>query len=200
MPRSVDYGLLEKIDKLTLSKLNKEWLKAMKAAPWKIYADREIWTVKSWRETEGEDLQIRRAKLLKCILDNLEIIIHPFDEIVGRPTPGVIGCPTAIDVCGDYIPGIGEDSEEIEATLNASIKLDKESLKILRESVKTFRGCTAPEMTYKAWHELVGSWARDIEDAKLKDPSLDSAITGQSTSVLSWKKILNAGLRSYIDE
>ena len=77
MPRSVDYGLLEKIDKLTLSKLNKEWLKAMKAAPWKIYADREIWTVKSWRETEGEDLQIRRAKLLKCILDNLEIIIHP---------------------------------------------------------------------------------------------------------------------------
>ena len=55
-------------------------------------------------------------------------------------------------------------------------------------------------MTYKAWHELVGSWASDIEDAKLKDPSLDSAITGQSTSVLSWKKILNEGLRSYIDE
>lgn len=98
------------------------------------------------------------------------------------------------------MPGIGEGSEEIEVTLNASIKLDKESLKILRESVKTFRGCTAPEMTYKAWHELVGSWASDIEDAKLKDPSLDSAITGQSTSVLSWKKILNEGLRSYIDE
>ena len=40
MPRTVDYGLL-KNSKLTLSKLNKEWLKVM-AAPWKIYADREI--------------------------------------------------------------------------------------------------------------------------------------------------------------
>ena len=70
--------MLERIEKLNLSVKNKEWLKAVKAAPWKIYADRERWTVKSWRETEGEDLQIRRAKLLKCILDNIEIKIHPF--------------------------------------------------------------------------------------------------------------------------
>ena len=200
MPGTIDFDLLEKIDNLELSELNKAWLKAMRAAPWRIYADREIWTVKSWRETEGEDLQIRRAKLLQCILDNIEIKIHPFDEIVGRPTPGVIGCPTAIDVCGDYIPGILEGSEEIEATLNASIKIDQEDLEILRESVKTFRGHTAPEMTYKAWHELVGSWARDLENAKLKDPSLDSAITAQSTSVLSWRKILAVGLRGYIEE
>ncbi|MDR2354798.1 MAG: hypothetical protein LBE16_01245, partial [Clostridiales Family XIII bacterium] len=38
------------------------------------------------------------------------------------------------------------------------------------------------------------------EAAKLKDPSLDAAITGQSTSTLSWSKILRVGLRGYIDE
>lgn len=200
MSGTVDFSMLERIEKLDLSVKNKEWLKAVKAAPWKIYADRERWTVKSWRETEGEDLQIRRAKLLKCILDNIEIKIHPFDEIVGRPTPGVIGCPTAIDVCGDYIPGIWKDGDEIEATLSANVKIDRESLEILRESVRCFRGNTAPEMTYKAWHELVGSWVRDLEAAKLKDPTLDSAITAQSTSVLFWPKILKEGLRGIITE
>ena len=55
-------------------------------------------------------------------------------------------------------------------------------------------------MTYKAWEALVGSWAKDAEDAKLKDPSLDAAITGQSTSLLSWQKILRVGLKGYIKE
>jgi formate C-acetyltransferase len=172
----------------------------MKASGWKVCTDRERWTVKSWKETEGEDLQIRRAKLLKCVLDNIEINIHPFDEIVGRPTPWVIGCQTAIDCCGDYIPGIWDDTGSFAATLDATVSINSEGLNILRESARLFREQSLPAMTYKAWEELVGSWAKDVEAAKLKDPSLDSVITGQSTSVLSWKKILRVGLRVYIDE
>ena len=63
-----------------------------------------------------------------------------------------------------------------------------------------FRGKTAPEMTYKAWEAVVGSWIKDAEAAKLKDPTLDTGIFGQTTSVLMWKKILGKGLRSFIDE
>jgi formate C-acetyltransferase len=196
----IDPALLGRIDELGLSEANEAWRREMKAFAWRIYADRERWTVQSWRETEGEDLQMRRAKLLGCVLDNLEIKIHPFDEIVGRPTPGVIGCATAFDCCGDYIPGIWGDGGVIEATLDASAQIGAEDLAILRESARLFGGHSAPEMTYKAWHELVGSWAKDVEAAKLKDPSLDVAITGQSTSTLSWHKILTVGLRGYIEE
>ena len=200
MSRVIDRALLEDIDKLWLSDANNQWRQAVRDAGWKIYADRERWTVKSWRETEGEPLQIRRAKLVACVLDNIEIKIHDFDEIVGRPTPGVIGCATSIDVCGDYIPGIWSDGGKVDATLDASVEIDAESLEILRQSAETFRGKTAPEMTYEAWEELVGPWVRDAEAAKLKDPTLDSAITGQSTSTLSWNKIIRVGLRGYIDE
>ncbi len=200
MARKVDHELLEKIEAIGLSPANEAWRKAMKASGWKIYADRERWTVKSWRETVGEDLQIRRAKLLECVLDNIEIKIHPFDEIVGRPTPGVIGCATAIDVCGDSIPDIWNDDGSISATLDATAKVDSDTIEILRESVRTFRGQTFPEMTYKAWQQLVGSWAQDAEEAKLKDPGLDAGITGQSTSTLSWSKILRVGLKGYINE
>jgi formate C-acetyltransferase len=198
--KQIDASLLEQIDALELSEANLAWKAAMKAEPWKISADRERWTVASWRETEGEDIQIRRAKLLEKILDNIEINIHPFDEIVGRPTVGVIGCATAFDVCGDYIPSIWNDDGVINATLDAKAQIDSESLAILRESARTFSGRSAQEMCYKAFYELYGDWPKDIEAAKLKDPSLDAMITGQATSTLSWEKILRVGLRGYIDE
>ncbi|MDR2356133.1 MAG: pyruvate formate lyase family protein, partial [Clostridiales Family XIII bacterium] len=157
MTAMIDNALLARIDALALSERNTAWRKAMKAASWKVYADRERRTVQSWRETEGEDLQIRRAKLVACVLDNIEIKIHPFDEIVGRPTPGVIGCCTAIDVNGDYIPGLRDG--KIDLTMDARTTLDPADAEILRASVETFSGKTMREATYKAWRQLVGSWA-----------------------------------------
>jgi len=200
MAKAIDMELLKKIDGIGLSEANTAWRELIKTAPWRISADRERWAMKSWNETVGEDLQIRRAKLLACVLDNIEINIHPFDEIVGRPTPYAIGCATAIDCCGDYIPDIWNDEGVINATLDASVNIDQESINILRESAKVFGGKSAQEMAYKAWEELVGSWARDVEASKLKDPSLDVMITGQTTSTLSWAKILRVGLNGYIAE
>ena len=102
-------------------------------------------------------------------------------------------------MCGDSIPDIWNDDGSISATLDATAKVDSDTIEILRESVRTFRGQTFPEMTYKAWQQLVGSWAQDAEEAKLKDPGLDAGITGQSTSTLSWSKILRVGLKGYIN-
>jgi formate C-acetyltransferase len=196
----VNTELLARIDALQLSERNQQWKKAMKASGWKLFADREKWTVASWQETEGEDIQIRRARLFKKVVENIEIRIHDYDVIVGRPSPGVIGCATAFDVCGDYIPDIWKDTAELKITMDANVGIDPESIEILRNSAREFRGKTAPEMTYKAWEAVVGSWIKDAEAAKLKDPTLDSAIFGQTTSVLMWEKILRQGLRSFIDE
>jgi pyruvate formate-lyase/glycerol dehydratase family glycyl radical enzyme len=196
----VNMQLLNQIDGLELSKRNRQWKQAMKTSGWKLFADRERWTVASWQQTEGEDIQTRRAKLFKKIVENIEIQIHDYDMIVGRPTPGVIGCATSIDVCGDYIPDIWEDTAELNITLNANVGLDPESIEILRNSAREFRGKTAPERTYKAWEAVTGSWIKDAEAAKLKDPTLDSGIFGQTTSVLMWQKILGKGLRSFIEE
>src|SRR5690554_661469 len=101
---NVNEQLLEHIDDLKLSDRICRWREAMKAAPWKLYAEREKYTVQSWKATEGEDVQLRRAKLFKNVVENIEIAIHDYDIIVGRPTPGVIGACTSIDVCGNYIP------------------------------------------------------------------------------------------------
>jgi pyruvate formate-lyase/glycerol dehydratase family glycyl radical enzyme len=196
----INTQLLDRIDALQLSERNQQWKQAMKTSGWKLFADREKWTVAAWRETEGEDIQIRRARLFKKVVENIEIRIHNYDVIVGRLTPGVIGCTTSFDVCGDYIPDIWKNTNELNISMNANVGMDRESIEILRNSAREFRGKTAPEMTYKAWEAVVGSWIKDAEAAKIKDPTLDSGIFGQTTSVLMWDKILNNGLRSFIDE
>ena len=196
----VNQSILDRIEKIGLSENNQAWRAAMRSSGWKINADREKWTVKSWLETEGEDLQIRRAKLLACVLDNIEIKIHDFDEIVGRPTPGVIGCATAIDVCGDYIPDIWEDKGSISATMDAEASVDFETLEILRTSASVFGDSAFPKMVTDAWEQVFGTWLKDAENAKLKDPGIDAGITAQSTAVLTWGKILRIGLRGFINE
>ncbi len=196
----INMELLSRIDALTLGERNQQWKEAVKASAWKLFADREKWTVASWRETEGEDIQIRRARLFAKIVDNIEIRIHDFDGIVGRPSPAAIGCATSFDVSGDYIPDLWKNTAELQITLDANVGLDPESLEILRESAREFRGKTAPDRTYKAWEAVVGSWIKDAEAARLKDPTLDTTIFGQTTSVLMWKKILEKGLRSFVDE
>ena len=69
----IDPSLLKQIDALELSERNKAWRKAMKAAPWRVFVDRERLTVQSWKETEGEDLELRRAKMVKKIAENVAI-------------------------------------------------------------------------------------------------------------------------------
>jgi pyruvate-formate lyase len=196
----VNTRLLDRIDELNLSGRILRWRHAMKSSGWRLFADREKWTVASWHETEREDIQIRRAGLLKKILDNIEIRIHDYDVIVGRLTPAVIGCATAFDISGDYIPDLWNDTGELNITMDANVGLDNESIGILRNSARVFGGNTAPEMTYKAWEAIAGPWARDAEKAKLKDPTLDTGIFAQCTSVLMWEKILKKGIRSFIDD
>ena len=196
----INRQLLDRIDALELGENVCQWKAAMKAAGWKLYADREKWTVASWKETEGLDIQLRRALLFKKVVENVEIRIQDYDMLAGRLTPSVIGCMTSIDVCGDYIPGIWQDGDALKITMDANVGMDRESIDILRAGAREFRGKTAPEMTYKAWEAVVGNWIRDVEAAKLKDPTLDSGIFGQVTSVLMWGKIIGKGLRSFIQE
>ena len=134
----INNRLLDRIDELTLSERIQQWKQAVKSSAWKLFADREKWTVASWIETEGEDIQIRRAKLLKKILENIEIRIQDYDVIVGRLTPDVIGCATSFDISGDYIPDLWKDTGELNVTLDANVGLDNESIEILRNSARLF--------------------------------------------------------------
>ena len=160
--------LLTEIDAITLSPANRAWREAVRTASWRIHPDRQRLALQSWRETEGEDLELRRAKLLARVLEGMPIDILPFDQIVGRSTPAVIGCAPAMDICGDYIPAIWNEDRRVDATMDASVQLDEETLSVLREAALEFRGKTAPDLSYQAWEAVCGTLGRDLKDAKVK--------------------------------
>ena len=83
--------------------------------------------------------------------------------------------------------------------MDANVGLDAESSKCCGQ-VPGSCGRTAPEMTYKAWEKVVGSWIKDAEAAKLKDPTLDTAIFGQSHLGPDVAEILEKGLAAFIEE
>ena len=74
----INQTLLAEIDAIELSESNRAWREAVRQADWRIHGDRQRLTVESWRATEGEDLELRRARLLAHVLDHMPIDILPF--------------------------------------------------------------------------------------------------------------------------
>src|SRR5512146_605202 len=86
----------------------------------RIDVERARWATQSYRETEGEPMPIRRAKMLLHAVRNMSIGIDPDELIVGNrsllPRMGVIapeGAVNWIDREPDILPTRPQDKFEI---------------------------------------------------------------------------------------
>lgn len=192
--------LFRKIDTLELNDRLLKWKEARRNTPFTVCVEREKLAMESWQETEGEDIEIRRAKLFKKILEGSPIEILDFDVIVGRMTKGLLTAVTESDICGDYIPGLWEDQEELDFTMTIKGGLTREDRKVLRESARYFHGNSAPAHVKDAWRNVVGTWVDDVEEARLRDPLLSAGFFPGTVGALLWEKVLAKGLRGFINE
>jgi pyruvate formate-lyase/glycerol dehydratase family glycyl radical enzyme len=190
-------NLFISIDKLQLSRRLFKLKDAMFSAPRKISVDRARLAMESWKETEGEDIEIRRAKLFKKILEGVPVSIYDFDTIIGRETEHLVGAPVFMDETGDCIPGLWDDNNGPRLFQSALSEKEKETL---RECSRFFAGKTAPDHVINAWNSIVGTWAQDITNAKGSDPTPDSGYFPGITCRGMWEKILSRGLRGMIEE
>ncbi|MEA4813586.1 MAG: pyruvate formate lyase family protein [Oscillospiraceae bacterium] len=198
MSKNINMDLLHQIDGLELDGRLAQWRKAMKSAKYSFYADRERLFMDSWKQTEDEDIEIRRAMAFKHICENIPISILPHELIVGKPTPGVIGALPEIDICGDYIKSIWSDEDDIKFGFSSEAAMSMDTKKMMRDAVNTFRGHTVVDMTNKALEQIYGSWNDDIVASKAKDPGLDAGLFASSTSTCDFSYILNKGIGDYI--
>ena len=196
----INESILEKIDRTVLDERRIRWKNDIRKAPYTLHTDRQKYATESWRRTIGEDVQIRRAKLVQHISENVEIAILDYDYIVGRIGPTIVGNYTGIDVCGDYIDGLWNDDGVLQVTMHNKATGDTEDLEILRDAVKTFKGQNPVDCVSKAWEEILGSWPQDALTARLKDPDLTSGNFGNCSNTFDFEKILNKGLKHYIEE
>ena len=192
-----DEVLLKRIDNLQLSNCLFQLKDAMFSAPRIISVDRARLAMESWKETEGEDIELRRAKLFKKVLEGMPIAIHDFDIVVGRETEHLVGAPVFVDETGDCIPGLWDEGDSLSRAMLFRAKEDKN---ILRECSRFFAGKTAPDHVKDAWYSVVGTWAQDIADAKGSDPTPDSGYFPGVTCRAMWEKVLSKGMRGLIEE
>ncbi len=175
------------------------WKAAVKAGPVQLHVDRKKYATESWKQTEGEDLEIRRAKLFQHVAENVEIGILDFDYIVGRIGPTILGNYTAIDSAAITSTGSG--------TMTAP---------------SNFPCMTRPRKTWKNWKSFVSkpvrsagkplpTWA--IRPGKTSSAPgrttsrwrgsripLNSGNFGNSTNTIDFHKILNKGPEILIGE
>jgi pyruvate-formate lyase len=190
---------LQEINGLVLGERLRELKEAMFTAPRKISVARAPLVVESWRETEGQDLELRRAKLFKKVVEGVPVAIYPFDVIVGRETEHLVAAPVFPEETGDAFPGLWADDNDVGGMLFRGA-LSAEDREILREAVRFFAGKTAPDFVKEAWAALVGDWAENLTDAKCTDPTPDSGYYPGITARGLWEKVLTVGLRGMVDE
>jgi pyruvate-formate lyase len=195
-----DEALLKEIDSLQLSPRLFQLKDAMFSAPRIISVDRARLAMESWNETEGEDIEIRRAKLFKKVLEGAPIAIYDFDIIAGRETEHLIGAPAFLDETGDCIPGLWEEGDRLSRWMEFQKTKSREDKNSLRECARFFAGKTAPDHVNEAWQSVMGTWAQDISDAKGADPTPDSGYFPGVTCRGMWEKLLSKGMRGLIEE
>ncbi len=198
--QEVNESILAEIDKIELDGRLAEWRKNMKAANYALYPEREKFFIESWKESEGDDLEIRRAKAFKHLCEKMPISILPWEYIVGKSTPGIVGAIPAIDIAGDYMDSIWED-DDVETALgwSNSIVLDKETKEYLREAATLFKHDNVVNKTYDAVRQVYGDWIDETVRAYVTDPGYDSTFFGSSSSTCDYPYIVNNGVRAYIE-
>jgi formate C-acetyltransferase len=197
MKQDIDEVILKRIGNLRLGEHLVQLKDAMFSAQRIISFDRARLAMESWKETEGEDIELRRAKLFKKVLEGVPIAIYDFDILVGRETEHLIGAPVFVDETGDCIPGLWNEGDNLSRAMEFQSKEDRD---VLRKCSRFFAGKTAPDHVKDAWYSVVGTWAQDITEAKGSDPTPDSGYFPGITCRAMWEKVLSKGMRGLIEE
>ena len=100
-----------------------------------LFASRAVSATRSWRETEGLPLPIRRAKLLDRILREEPVVIQDGELIVGMKAPKPRGSPVYPEVNCSWIE---RDLETIATRSNTPFHVGKETKRVLRREVFPF--------------------------------------------------------------
>ena len=91
--------LLEEIDNTSLDERFSAWKHMQLDARPRIRAERAVLAAESWKQTKGEDVQIRRARLLAHILENIPVQIHDWQLFAGGESPDLFCVNPDVDLC-----------------------------------------------------------------------------------------------------
>ncbi|MFC1919191.1 pyruvate formate lyase family protein [Chloroflexota bacterium] len=194
----IETGWLEEIGKLQLSeRANRLRQEYMDYIP-KVASERARLSMESWKETGGEPLDIRRAKLLKKVLEETPVIIFPRQLLVGSETKYFLGGNPYCDYDGSYLTSLlGKERGEI--TMGGPVQrgmLDENDYASLIEAAGFWKGRTGRDKAQESATSIMGSWYDDLVES--------GVVRYESVAPIPqcwlFDRVVNEGLRSFIIE
>jgi formate C-acetyltransferase len=149
-----------------------------------------IWYTRSMQETEGKPQIIRQALALKCILENLPVIIRPGELIVGTPDEEI---PVAIFKPEGKGLRLVKELESLPTRKAEPIIVKKEDIETIKEEIYPYWSKRSIE-NYAL--ELI---PKEVLEAFLRfDSFIVTNIAGISHVVIDYPRLLSTGLGRYV--
>ena len=204
MATNLNDSLLQQIDKIEISEQAKKTRERYFNEPLYVRTERLTAFMKSWKETEGECLDLRRAKALYQILNDIPIAIQPGELTCGSPTDKLRGEYPPLDNNSlVFKQSLDEESEDEEGDAKVTFGspeteglVSKKDWKICREATEFLKGQTGPENARKNARDIVGSWYDDLLASKGSSPPLEDP--GFVTGLPRIELVVTEGLGSVI--
>jgi formate C-acetyltransferase len=160
--------------------------------------------MESWEETHGQDIELRRAEMLKKTAENIPVVIFDGEQTAGSVTRFFRGAYPGIDWDSGYLKDprmIRKKVEGSEITFaSPALKgsMTDDVLKICNRAEASFKGQTPAERMRQVAENVFGEWYRDVIQLKASVPAYEEL--PMMKGVLNWEKLINSGLRSIILE
>ena len=166
-----------------------------------VCAERSRLVTESWKETEGQPLDLRRAKLFQKIMEEITVSIWDGELIVGSQSKYLRGAGPAIDYSpGTAVATLGAEkvtlnSEVGEATLNESERLS------LLEDVEFWKGRAPGNVVAEQVTRAIPAPLLDMNDAHIFSlGSFEVPITGRAVNHARLMVEGIDGIRARIEE
>ena len=153
----------------------------------------------SWKETDGEPLDIRRGKLFKAVMEKNPIAIHDGELIVGSQSKYLIGASP----CVDYNPTIAFEAlrsfegvtTDYDESKSGAISLEER--KILKECAEYWKGRSTSDQVLNTNNSMF-PWIKEWDKAGLINGGKAGMPPGAKNVNYGW--VIDRGLESMIEE
>ena len=162
-----------------------------------IDAARSRLVTESWKETEGESLDTRRAKLFAKVMEGLPTAIRDGELIVGSQSQFTQDWSCATDFNPGYIFDLTKSEGPMRPSSMKVAEVTEGEIAGLLQDAAYWKGKSPSDAIAKAWHEVFGDKIDDLEKAGLLIGPESKAIWA---AIPDYDKVLNRGLNGIIAE
>ncbi|MBI2907151.1 MAG: hypothetical protein HYX92_05785 [Chloroflexi bacterium] len=190
--------LRNRIDALSLSpRLQRLRERYFKESP-QVCAERVRLAMQSWRETAGEDIELRCAKKLEAILEGMPIVIHDGELTAGNQSRFFRGCSPFIEWNARFFDKVVDGGKVAFGSPTEMGSVSNEDWRICQEAAGFFEGSTPAEAAGELAKAMWGDWYDDAMAIRANAPRYEEL--SYLPGVPLWDKLFNVGLSGIIKE